>query len=201
MNTLVYFADPMCSWCWGFTASLDAVLEALPDAEVRYVMGGLAPDSDQFMDENMKDYVQHHWRAVAERSGASFNWEFWERCSPRRSTYPACRAVLACAAQDADRKEEVFRALQVAFYQNARDPSDQETLSLIAGELGFDRERFDHDVKSDVIEELFHEDMATCHAHGVAGFPALMLTRDRDRRWLSQGYAPPDAVLAGLEGL
>lgn len=202
MTKMLYFADPMCSWCWGFSATLDAVRSALPSSgPIQYIMGGLAPDSDAPMDDQMKRYIQKHWRSVAERTGADFNWDFWERCSPRRSTYPACRAVIACGAQQPDRKGEVFRALQRAFYLEARDPSDLETLALIAYELGFDRSRFETDLVSDEIERLFQEDLSACRRHGVAGFPALMESSGDEHRWLAQGYAPPQEVLHRLEGL
>ena len=32
--------------------------------------------------------------------GVRFNFDFWTHCTPKRSTYPACRAVIAARAQD-----------------------------------------------------------------------------------------------------
>ena len=58
MPTLLYVVDPMCSWCWGFTEVRREVSEAFPDLEWQLVMGGLAPDSDEPMDEATKTYVQ-----------------------------------------------------------------------------------------------------------------------------------------------
>ena len=36
---LVYFADPMCSWCYGFGPELDALLIGRPGLRVDLVMG------------------------------------------------------------------------------------------------------------------------------------------------------------------
>ena len=66
MAELVYVADPLCSWCYGFRPTLDRI-EAL--GPVRYVMGGLAPDDDQPMDPAMRTYVQRAWDAVEARVG------------------------------------------------------------------------------------------------------------------------------------
>ncbi len=94
--TLYYIADPMCSWCWGFHPVLQKVRGALPeDIQLVYVMGGLAKDSDEPMPDDIRAYVQNAWREVGVRTGARFNWDFWMRCSPVRSTYPACRGVLS----------------------------------------------------------------------------------------------------------
>ena len=99
-NTLYYVLDPMCSWCWGFRPVFESLLvhlsKNLPDQiNVQYVMGGLAPDSDQPMPEETCLYIQKQWSAVETTLGAKFNWDFWSECQPRRSTYPACRAVIA----------------------------------------------------------------------------------------------------------
>ena len=38
---LLYFADPMCSWCYGFGPELDGLLRERADLRVQLVMGGL----------------------------------------------------------------------------------------------------------------------------------------------------------------
>ena len=43
---LVYVADPMCSWCYGFGRPMDALLSepgAAAPLELAVVMGGLRP--------------------------------------------------------------------------------------------------------------------------------------------------------------
>ena len=62
---LIYVADPMCSWCWGFAPVLDEVRATLGlDVPLRYVMGGLAPDSVEPMPPEVREYVQSAWDAV-----------------------------------------------------------------------------------------------------------------------------------------
>ena len=39
---LIYFADPMCSWCWGFSPAMEAVTAKYGDQlPVRLILGGL----------------------------------------------------------------------------------------------------------------------------------------------------------------
>jgi putative protein-disulfide isomerase len=40
---LLYFADPLCSWCYGFGPELARLLAAHADATLELVMGGLRP--------------------------------------------------------------------------------------------------------------------------------------------------------------
>jgi putative protein-disulfide isomerase len=56
-RTLYYFHDPMCSWCYGFKTTLQKLKTALPkDLEFIPVLGGLAPDSTQPMNEDTKKW-------------------------------------------------------------------------------------------------------------------------------------------------
>ena len=68
---LIYVADPMCSWCYGFAPVLAEVEARLkPELPLTLVLGGLAPDDDAPMQAGMRRYVQDAWRAVAARTGA-----------------------------------------------------------------------------------------------------------------------------------
>ena len=71
---LLYVADPMCSWCWGFHSVLEQVRDAFRGGHIQYVMGGLARDSDDPMPEETQAFVQDQWRKVTEMTGAEFNW-------------------------------------------------------------------------------------------------------------------------------
>ena len=41
---LIYFVDPMCSWCWGFSPVILSISQAFAGrVPVRVVLGGLFP--------------------------------------------------------------------------------------------------------------------------------------------------------------
>lgn len=182
MRKLIYVADPMCSWCWGFRATIEAV-HALPnvsegsdapeDLGIEYIMGGLAPDSDEQMPAETQAYVQDQWRKVTAETSATFNWDFWETCSPRRSTYPACRAVIAAERQGLGRA--MFEAIQVAYYQEARNPSDLSTLGALAAELELDQDTFDLDIVSDKVESDLQAGFEVRRSLRANEFPSLIL--------------------------
>ena len=195
-DVLYYIADPMCSWCWGFSPVLEAVSGVLPDdIPIRHVMGGLARDSEEPMPEETRSYVQSQWRLVAERTGAEFNWDFWTDCEPRRSTYPACRAVIAAGMQRPDGTGEMFQAIQHAYYLEARNPSNAETLVQLAGELNLDTQRFSEDLVSTQTDELLHEDFALRRSLHADKFPTMILEHDDNQLWLAYGYEEEELVV------
>jgi len=200
MKIVYYVADPMCSWCWGFQANLVQVKEALPsDVPLVYVMGGLARDSAEPMPEDVRAYVKNAWRQVTAETGAAFNWDFWEVCEPRRSTYPSCRAFYAAQAQSEEAGVLMFEAIQRAYYQEARNPSDVSTLVAVAGEIGLDVARFEGDLKSEAIEKTMQEGFQLRRALNANEFPSLVFCKGERVDFLVRGYDAVEVVLERLE--
>lgn len=182
---LYYVSDPMCSWCWGFAQTLQRSASRWnADIALQLVLGGLAPDSSEPMDPETRAYVRRAWAAVEERSGAPFNHEFWERCTPARSTWPACRAVLAAGA----RSWEMFSAIQHAYYREARDPSQPAVLVELAVELGFDGPSFAQAIDAPATHARLQRDFDLRDRLGLSGFPSVALERDGQVRILTRGW-------------
>ncbi len=191
---VVYIADPMCSWCYGFAPVLAQLHKELrPDVPLRYVMGGLAPDSDDPMPAPVREMIQGAWDSIERVTGVTFNRAFWTDCAPRRSTYPACRAVLAAESLRPGAGPEVFQAIQHAYYQEAQNPSDEDVL-LSAGEKAqFDRGSFQDQLRSPDVEEELQRHLQERSALGVSvgatGFPTLALREgDGQVHLLTSGY-------------
>ena len=177
--TIYYVVDPMCSWCWGFAPVWREFVSEIPESvAVVDLMGGLAPDNEAPMDSAMRQYVQDAWGAVKARTGAEFNFEFWDKCEPKRSTYSACRAVIAAGEQASGARSLMYDAIQRAYFLEARNPSDAEALECVAGEIGLDRKQFTEDLGSDHINRIFQLELESVAKLGVSGFPTIVVKRE-----------------------
>ena len=177
---MFYAHDPMCSWCWGFQNAYEQLRRGLPSSiTLTPLLGGLAPDSDAPMPQQMQLQLQETWRRIeAAVPGARFNHDFWSECSPRRSTWPACRAVLAARAQDqngAGLDAAMTAAIQRGYYLQARNPSDEATLVEFAAELDLNAAAFKTALRSDAVQRQLESEIAAARQLGVRGFPALVL--------------------------
>lgn len=174
--TLYYVHDPMCSWCWGFRPTWMRLKQLLPPhIRVVSLLGGLAADSDEPMPLALRNTLMAAWQRIQHSiPGTEFNYDFWALNTPRRSTYPACRAVLA-AGLLADRRDEMTLGIQQAYYLHAKNPSDPDILSEVAGGIGLDIDDFNRLMTSDKIEQLFEKELAQVHSLGVHSFPSLVL--------------------------
>ncbi len=195
---ILYVVDPMCSWCYGFAPALAAVRKRLrEDVTMDLVMGGLAPDSDEPMDKTTRGYVQHAWRAVESATGQPFNHAFWTDCAPRRSTYPSCRTVIL--ARQAGLQWEMLEAIQKAYYQEARNPSDVETLTDLAVGLGMDGEAFSAGLAADETQELLAQDFHLRRELGARSFPSIGLVKAGNKELLCVGYLDGSKLSSLLE--
>jgi len=178
--TLFYIHDPMCSWCWGFAPTLKKLIASLPDdIVVRRVLGGLAKDTDAPMPEAMQTMLQNTWRNIeAKIPGTNFNFDFWTQCQPRRSTYPSCRAVIAARVQGAQFDELMTHAIQMAYYQQARNPSDNDTLVDLANELGLDKDRFKQDLISAETQQQLETEIEFSRELYAESYPSLVLKKE-----------------------
>lgn len=182
-SELIYVHDPMCSWCWGFRPVYLQLCSLLGNRlRIRRLLGGLAADSDQPMPMEMREQLQQTWRRIQQRiPGTCFNFDFWDSCEPRRSTFPACRAVLAARALDQNSEDAMTLAIQQAYYLRALNPSDQATLVRLAVELGLDEPRFSELLHSDAIDRRLRQEIAQSRAIGAHSFPSLILRLDELR--------------------
>ena len=62
---LIYFSDPMCSWCYGFAPVMDQVAERFGERlPIQLVMGGLRPGTDRPMTAEGRAEILAHWAHV-----------------------------------------------------------------------------------------------------------------------------------------
>lgn len=198
MNTkLIYVHDPMCSWCWGFADTYETLVSQLPDdMEVVRLLGGLAPDTNEPMPEAMQQMLQQTWQRIEEMiPGKYFNFDFWTDCTPRRATYPACRGVIAAREQGEQYDPMMTQAIQQAYYQLAKNPSDNETLIELADELGLDKNRFEQVLVANETQQQLLNEIATTRGMEINGFPSLILQHHDRLDSVLLNYTDANAML------
>ena len=167
----------MCSWCWAFQTVYSEILKQLKNSvQHKRLLGGLAPDSIQIMPTDMQDYLQQTWRTIQQQvPGVQFNFDFWSVCQPRRSTWPACRAVIAARMQGEQYDKRMTAAIQSAYYRQARNPSDEDVLIDLAAEAGLDASQFAQALQGPDMQRQLDEEFSLCKQLNVDSFPALVL--------------------------
>jgi len=200
---LYYVHDPMCSWCWGFAPVLGRLLEELPaDIRVTRLLGGLAPDSDQPMPIELQQTIEATWHRIQQSiPGTQFNFDFWTQCAPRRSTWPACRAVIAARMQGDAFDVRMTKAIQLAYYTQARNPSDASTLIELSDELGLDAQLFVEALVGKSVQQQLQAEIALSRQLHASSFPSMVLQTGTSVWPIAVDYndsAPMLEMIAGL---
>lgn len=200
-NTILFYIhDPMCSWCWAFNKVWRKIQQELPKTiQLTYLLGGLAPDSDEPMPEAMQQQISGYWKLIQQRvSGTEFNFDFWTKNQARRSTYPACRAVLAAKYQQAEAEKEMILAIQKAYYCEAKNPSDDAVLIGLAEALGLDAVIFAEQLNHPKTQQHLLREISLGQQLGAQGFPSLVLHHAGENQLIPIDYNNADIVLESI---
>lgn len=196
MASLIYIADPMCSWCYGFGPELSALLEGLSGLPLHIVMGGLRANNTQIMDAKLRTMLLTHWAHVHQRTGLPFVTETLSRPDFVYNTEPACRAIVAARMLAPTAALTVFHAIQHAFYAEGQDVTQGKILADIAstalmqaGIAVAPAELLQLWASENVIEAT-QADFKQSQRWGIAGFPTLVLERDGQLDLVTSGYMP-----------
>jgi len=166
---------------------------------IQYVLGGLAPDNDSPMPAALQANIRDTWGCIQrEIPGTQFNFDFWTDCRPRRSTYPACRAVLAARLQGDHYDTKMLLAIQQAYYLQAKNPSDIPVLIQLAAQIGLDSERFARDLASQQCEQMLQQELVLTHKLGVTSFPSLVLNYNDSNTLISIDYTSGETIVSSL---
>lgn len=201
-RTLVYIADPMCSWCWGFAPVIDElVMEFADRLSLRMVAGGLRPYTKESMDDEMREEILHHWQSVHDMTGQPFTFDNVFPAGFLYDTEPACRAVVTARELAGDRTAlHLLRSLHEGFYVKQRDVTRPEVLTEIASSIdGLDGDAFAGQLDTDTARDQTLDDFRFSYSLGVRGFPTVVLEHKERYGLLSSGYQPIERLKPGIE--
>jgi len=190
----IYVGDTMCSWCWGFAPTADALGKHY-SFPMRVVNGGLRPGSGaQVLEDSLRSYLIHHWDQVAAASGQPFNEKALANDGWVYDTeYPA-RAVVTMRAQSPENEFEWFKHLQRAFYADATDITDAAVYPGLLADFPVDVAGFMAELDDEKSRLAAWEDFEEARSLQATGFPTLLLRTGTDMATVTRGYRSFDDI-------
>lgn len=198
----IYFADPMCSWCYGFAPVMRQLRRRYGDvAYVRPVMGGLRPGTTDPMPEAARRGLVHHWEEIGRLTGQPFDDALAGRGGFVYDTDPAARAVVLARRTSLEAGLDYLEAAHRAFYAEGRDVTKAETLADLAAEQGFDRAAFLSALADEGLRNETWRDYAISQRAGATGFPTLIVGPNADGTYalVTRGYSDAETIFAGVD--
>jgi len=197
---LLYFADPMCSWCWGFVPTMQRLIETYHAAfPVRIIVGGLRPGTTVSMDDRMKSDIRAHWEHVYEASEQPFDFTFFDRNDFVYNTEPACRAVVTARRLDEANALAFMATIQRSFYAENINVSDLDELLCLATGSGYEEAEFLEDFLGDEARSETQADFQFSQQCGVSGFPTILGVKDGAGAIISIGFQHWESIEPAIE--
>ena len=160
-------------------------------------MGGLRPFTTEPMAPGRADELAGHWQQVAQASGQPFS------AAPNTAmhlpgfiydTEPASRATVTVRSLWPKQVWRYFKAVQHAFYVDAKDTTQPGVLADVAEHLGLARAEFAHAFASQEMRDATLRDFEQSKAWGIRGFPTLLAEHGDHLHLVGNGFMPIDTL-------
>ncbi|MBL78908.1 MAG: protein-disulfide isomerase [Nitrosomonadaceae bacterium] len=198
---LWYIADPMCSWCWGFSPIIEAIrVNYNKDLKIKLIMGGLRSGKSA-MEPKQRAEILGHWKSVNNRTGQPFSFAGAMPEGFIYDTEPSCRGVVAMALINPDLVFPFLKSIHFAFYVEQENVTDPNVLAYLAGKIGIGTESYLKVFESDEAKDKVLTHFKQVRQWGVHSFPTL-LSQDMEVGYsiLNSGYITLDAVYQKIDG-
>ena len=200
---IIYVGDPMCSWCWGISPALVELRDYYRKEQVafRVLVGGLRPGGGDPWDDQMKEFLRHHWEEVNQRSGQPFGYTLFDKEQFNYDTEPSCRAVVAARPMVKEQELEFFEAVQRKFYVDSQDPSKSSFYASICDDFDINYGDFINRFESDEVKKETSEEFNLNRSWGVRGYPTVILLHKDQLYQLANGYSTFEEIKSRIDSV
>lgn len=197
-NAVHYFFDPVCSWCFGFSAHMSEFY-ARHRNELRFEVytGGMVQDASSEAGRQKAPYIREVLQRIQDLTGATFGRKYLQRLEQGTSIYSSevpSKMFHALSAHMPGRKPEIASAIQELIYLDGIDPFDESAYVPLAEKFGLPVSSVKTAIGSGEIERRYEEDRYTTRQFGVQSFPFTLVELDGEYYLLAKGFAPIDIL-------
>lgn len=177
MVTVHYFYDPMCGWCYGATALVEALAKR---SDIRLIMhpGGMIKRRE--MSSEFRTMAHEHDANIAQLTGQKFSAAYrarLQRDEPIILDSFITATMVELAEQESGQGVGMLKAIQRAHYVDGLDVSSSDTLARLAQSLNIGKAIVDRSDTYDIQSTVTNSHRLMNQAH-VRGFPTFMVERN-----------------------
>lgn len=199
-TTLWYFADPMCSWCWGFSPVMQRLRDVYATRlKIALMLGGLRPGTTDMITSALRDEILHHWHDVHKLTGQTFTFDNALPDGFVYNTEPPCRAVIAFGDLNPQHIFHYFATIQSAFYVDQLDVTQGHILARLANQHDVSQQEFLRHFHSDAVQNKTLLHFQGTQQAGIRGFPSLVLQQGERHEFISHGYQSYDSLTEKID--
>ena len=200
---IIYFFDPICGWCYGFSEHLSKFAENHSDEyEFSVVTGGMVRGENARPIGERKTYLKEAYPKVQEMSGAEFGQPFLDRLEEGSTVFGSDIPSLvfhAIVSREGNSPVEVAKAIQREIYLKGIDPLLATEYDGIGKQFNTTLTELDQLLVESVAKESYEADLYTTQQFGISGFPFVVAKLDEEYYQVARGFRTADDLEIVLE--
>lgn len=195
----MYFMDPLCGWCYGFSEVISGFKKNHPDISYELITGGMITgEREGPVDAQFADYILQALPRLQEYTGAEIGEPFRDALRNRSLYMSSVKPSLAMHAVKHQYPEQLYAfttALQKRQYLQGEDLQSDSTYKELFSSFGWDANAMLEMMHSEENRYRFQQDMAFSSNAGIQGYPAVVIRVGEAYYLAARGYT----VAADLE--
>lgn len=204
VNTrLLYFFDPLCGWCYGFSPVIRDIAATEDTISVEIVCGGMITgEREGPIGKQFADYILGAIPRVQEMTGVTFGEAYKDRIrdgSYYSSSVKPSIAIVVARELLPDQIVPFAADLQKAFYAEGKDVNGDTFYRDLAKAYGLDPQLFLDKMNDPAYKAKAEAEFARTQQFGVNGFPCLVTEWNGQYYMVSSGFATKSEVLETLK--
>ena len=197
--TVVIVTDPLCSWCWGMAAAIDAARSELT-GRVRFDLlpGGINVAASAPLGEVARARLAALWREVETVTGQPF------ADAPSAAPF-VYNSTHLCAVLEAVRILEgappfrLLTRLQQRFFAMGEDVTSDAVRRDTLHELGYGAGAVERVAASEPVRTRTTRQFVEARSYGTNAMPSVLFDVGEKRRLLAGGYLDAATLVATIE--
>lgn len=207
--TLLYFFDPLCGWCYGFSPVIKKLEQEFGDTiTFRAVCGGMITGDRVRPIAEKADYIRSAIPRLEQMTGVTFgemyyknildNPEYISDSTPPSIAFNALKMLLH------GNDIEVASALKELHFSDGMRYDDEETYKKLASRFGVQGSALLEAMRLSEIEDMTFSDFELTHLLEINGFPSVCVEFEEQFYKIASGYTHIETLremLTNIKGI
>jgi putative protein-disulfide isomerase len=204
-NALLYFMDPLCGWCYGFSEVINKFKQNHPELRPEIITGGMVVgEREGLVEAQFADYILNALPRLEEYTGAEIGEPFKTGLRERSLFMSSLKPSLACHAikqLKPDATFEFMSAMQKHHYVLGEDLQNDSSYVALCEEFNIDADLFLKEMNSEDNRYRMQQDFAFSASCKIQGFPAVVLKFGEQYFLAARGYTPIEQLEQTFESI
>lgn len=200
---LLYFYDPLCGWCFGFSPVIKKLEHEFQEQiDFEAISGGMVLGERVKPLSEMKDYLKEAMPRLEEMTGVKFGdpyLEILEEGSLMLNSELPCIAMTVYKSMSNKSSIEFASALQSTLYEKGINLNEIENYQGLVENFDLPWEVFKTKMQDVAYKEKTYQEFQIGQQMGIGGFPSVVLSVANQGYLIARGYRPESEMKAVIE--